>query len=98
MPRLRLLQPAFPFEDALKIKYTDASPLTRDIFDIIRQSVYFDYGIYNCMELETDSLVKKAVNANDENWKSFCKAKERVVLRKLQNYFDKIIEYEEDAA
>lgn len=91
------LSPAY-FEDALKIKYTDASPLTRDIFDIIRQSVYFDYGIYNCMELETDSLVKKAVNANDENWKSFCKAKERVVLRKLQNYFDKITEYEEDAA
>ncbi len=89
--------PAF-FEESMKVKYSDAIPASRQIFDIIRDSVTFDWGFYCMFGFANSSqlYVYTPINDNNLGWASLVKARESNWSRSLDMYLDKLKNLESD--
>lgn len=59
--------PAY-YESALKIKYSDATPETKQVLDIIRASVKMDMGFIFSVTLGTTLLWDYAIDRNNPAW------------------------------
>ncbi len=87
--------PAY-FEEAMKIKYSDASPETRQIFDIIRESVAFDWGYYMQYALAQNAspYIYNNILNNDMGWSSAVKSKQMMMQRGFTVLFNKLTDLE----
>ncbi len=93
-----LVTPAY-FEEALKIKYTDATPTTKAIFNLIHDSVVFDYGVY-CQSAFTSSTiyVYTPILNNDLGWSTSIKAHQVQWEKGLRSYIEKLSHLEDEYA
>ncbi len=92
------LTPAY-YEEAMQVKYSDATPESKAIFDIIRKSVVVDWG-YNCQTVvtKTSSMVYgyTFIANNDYGWVSAVQARKRAWERCIRDYFDALNGLEEE--
>ncbi len=91
-----VITPAY-FETALKIKYSDATPESRQTFDIIRDSVVFDFGYYcQYVYAGTASLfVYTPILDNDPGWAAQVNSRKRVWQQGIKTYMDKLVQLDD---
>ncbi|MBQ7604531.1 MAG: hypothetical protein IJU75_06205 [Clostridia bacterium] len=76
------------FEDALKIKYTDATNETAAVFDIIRNSVSFDFGYTFSYSFGFDAAIKTAIYNNLPYWTSMVNSGKKAFMSKYDSFFE----------
>ena len=83
------ITPAF-FEDAMKVKFTEATPTVKGLFDQIRAGVVLDIGFTYAYILGIDHLMDNAIKDNDTGWVSTVAANRISVQKKIQEYVAKL--------
>lgn len=78
------------FEDALKIKYTDATPETKAIFDLIRSSTTFDFGYTFSANFGLDAAIRETVYNNLPYWTSLVSSTRTSFMNKLSDFLEQI--------
>ena len=91
-----VISPAY-YETAMKIKYSDATPESRQIFDIIRGSVAFDLGYYCQFAFAGGAtlFIYTPILENDLGWTAQVNARKKSWQQGLDTYLEKLANLEE---
>ncbi len=84
------------FERALKVKYTDASENTKEIFDLIRNSVIYDFGYTFSPFFGLDGAIKQLVYANLPNWTSLINSQKDKFMTNLDDFISRVSKLEDE--
>ncbi len=92
-----VITPAY-YEEAMKIKYSDATPESKEIFDIIHGSVAYDWGYYAQYTFAPSGSAQLYVYTNilnnDAGWAMAVNARKTAWERGITAYLDKLANVE----
>ena len=87
------IMPAY-FETAMKVRYSDATEETKQTFDLIRNSIAFDYGYSLHLILGNATMIYDAIRNNNSSWMSTIASKKTVWMRNFDMYIEKMRDME----
>ena len=91
----RSLTPVY-FEQALKVKYSDAEKKTMDLFNLIHDSVKIDFGYTFSLFFGLESSLKNAVRLNLPYWSSNMASGKKTFMENYDRFFETVAGLEDE--